>query len=1417
MNRQKIAKKALKVLASATIVASSFAGAATYNTSSASAEVGKTAQKSIESRLLNLKEVQTLANSEDAVQQLIVVGTGTDATSALKKLGVKIHVNYKNYAYLAEVPTEKIYDVIGLDSVRTIGKNAEEKLGQVDLDEIGVTPQGEIDEDAVVTPDQLETHPATGVTDFHDKFTGEGTRVGIIDSGPDPGHESFTNKSANFDTTRKYGSSKIVAVRDYTVTSYASDILEERYAEYLPADYSAVYANDRIAEGDVLFFSKLAEGDSVTVSGAAYNTTGIDSEDDTFYFGRTQFFNAKADFNGDGKANNNFPVLLAGDKVYVDTDQDRDFTDETAYKNNETGTFDKDVTDGVVGVNFRVNDMGFNDNYGIPEVNLFTDLNGHGSHVAGITAADGPLRGNAYGAVAGEGVAPGAEVVGLRVFQETGGASTFSIMKAMIDAALPEKLGGFDTDVANLSLGSLPDVNDGSGAYGVLMDVLSEEYDIVFVNSAGNNGPGVDSVGSPGDVGSAISVGAYINSEMWATEYNAYPYGKDADGNPLPGEGMWYFSSVGPNQRADMKPDIVAPGSAYAARPVHMHGSLSSAYEVLQGTSMSAPYVTGAVALLKSAALKDRLPFDYDIAKEALKVTAKPVEGYNTAQIGSGLIDVPAAYEWMRKHFVQEVKDVDVTVYHGEKVSGGPGLYVRNKDIPETVEVLIENNTDEDKDLTIGASHDWFTPSVSSLSLDAGEHAYITVSYDASKLEEGTNSGLLLIDDESTPYVEARSTQTIMTGHEFTLEGHNRFRDTNEVISSQTNGYTFDVKPGVEELRFSLNAVKENDDYKGIVRMLVFDPDGFQVNEYIGYAGRELDVEDFVVQAPKEGVWEVHVYGLTSPQPGEEMAKYTFEAVAQDIVSSPGKIELGKVSGAEKFNEDITFTNYLKDTANVEFATVGFSGPIKDTVTGTVTEGNEDDTLDGANTEISIKNNVSLSVEALTPDAGADLDLFLYNKKDLRNPVASSATGSDNEAFEVSSLPDGEYIIAVDNFGEAGETNEYTLNITEEKVLSPGEEGAIGSVKSDVKTAKLGVGESVTVPVEITTPEEAVNAYAAVYMLDAKTGETLSMVPISTNGDVVTEVSGADRVGTSIAISQNLHPDGYAADHKNKAVVLATGYNFPDALAAGPLATALNAPILAVGSDGKLTDEVLDEIKRLGAENVYIVGGESAVSKAVVNQLGTAKVNPSDIKRLSGATRYDTNLAIVAELQKNHGFSGNGVFLATGTNFADALSAASIAGANDMPIVLTEGQNQPLSDEAKAVLEDEEVYVVGGTAAVSNEVVAQAKSKALSVKRLSGVNRYGTLAALLGEFATGTSKLYVANGRNFPDALSASPLVVDNDGLLALVDQDAMPKEVDAFLTKFAYQNDINSVTVLGGKAAVGQDVRDALQKKVTE
>ncbi|MFP3471107.1 hypothetical protein R0J90_13780, partial [Micrococcus sp. SIMBA_144] len=73
----------------------------------------------------------------------------------------------------------------------------------------------------------------------------------------------------------------------------------------------------------------------------------------------------------------------------------------------------------------------------------------------------------------------------------------------------------------------------------------------------------------------------------------------------------------------------------------------------------------------------------------------------------------------MKNNFINNVKEVNVQVYHGEKVSGGPGLYVRNQEVPDKVEVLIQNPTNETKELTIKPRASWFTPSKQSITLKA--------------------------------------------------------------------------------------------------------------------------------------------------------------------------------------------------------------------------------------------------------------------------------------------------------------------------------------------------------------------------------------------------------------------------------------------------------------------------------------------------------------------------------------------------------------------------------------------------------------------------------------------------------------------------------------------------------------------------
>ncbi|WP_394172053.1 cell wall-binding repeat-containing protein [Guptibacillus hwajinpoensis] len=1382
----KFKKKFLTVVAGTSLIASSFAGVTTYNPEKAEAALTETKKF----KLPVTQEIASLAASEQAKQELIIVANkhgGPDLTKELESLGVKVKENTNNYLYLAEVPTRKILQVYRLDSVGMLGANNEIVLDKNTQEDSDLKPIDKKPED-VVKPATEETHSATGVDKFHSKYDGSGIKVGVIDTGIDPGHEAFTQ----YDEDGKIVSTKVKGVLD------------------------------TVGEGDVWFRQKASEGATITVNEGTYKTEGIDDEDDTYYFGSLEPASYETDqegkklyrdLNGDGKGDSYFDVLLVDDEVYIDTDQDQDFTDEKPYGVGDIDNLDLDKEDEVAGANFQIaspspaypgTEFPNTTKYPWPVATVFFDGDGHGTHVSGIAAANGPARENDTGAVSADGVAPGADLYGLKVFDSAGRTYGWSIANAMYLAAIPEELGGFGTDVINMSLGSSPDLNDGSGAYGKIIEDMGELYDTVYVTSAGNAGPGVDSVGAPGDSVKALSIGAYINSKMWATEYGDYPYGKNADGSPVEGEGLWYFSSNGPTEDGQQKPDFVAPGSAYASFPVHLGN-----YEVLQGTSMSSPYAAGAVAVLKQAALKDRIPFDYELAREALIQTAVHIDGYTRVAEGAGLIDVPAAYEYIRKHYINEVKEVNVTVYHGEKVSGGPGLYVRNKDVPEEVTVMVENPTDETKNLTISSDSEWFSPSVDNIKLAPGEYKEMTVSYDKSKMNVGVNAGTLMIDDLDTAYAEARSFQTIILGEDFKSEDRFRITHEDEVQASKTKSYFFNVKPGAQEIRFALEALKENDDFQGRVRMMVINPDGDKVNPYQGYAGYDVDdspgigVEDYVVKSPKTGVWEVAVYGASGPKEGYEMNQYKLEAFVQDVVSSPGKIELGSVIPGTEVSKSITFENYLSTKRSVEVVGGAFSKPETSKTRETVADKGAYDRT------ITVKNNISLDVSiGNTTNGGDDLDLYLYRSKDgklLGDYIAIDADGDSEESISLKNLADGEYTIRVDGYSTVDPTTDFDFSITEAQVLEPGEKGA-GSIEVTGKSSfDLGVGKKATTDVKITTPEDGGKYTAGIFLTDKATGEVLSIVPVKTDGEMVDVVAGENRIETAIEVSKEMYPEGETTD----TVFIATGYNFPDALSAGPLASAYDAPILLAGSKGTLSDEVLNEISRLKAKNVVILGGENAISKKVNTQLANIGISTADIERLSGDNRYDTNVQIINKLAEK-GSKSEAVFLATGKNFADALSAASIAGANDMPIILTDGKS--LTDDAKKLMAGKLVYVLGGDAVISDQVVDMADEIA-TTKRLAGANRYGTLVEIHKELGSTTDNLFVANGRNFPDALAASPLVVKDQGSMFLVESNKIPKEIESYLVKYFTTTDVSGATVLGGDNAVNKEVRDQFNK----
>jgi N-acetylmuramoyl-L-alanine amidase len=289
------------------------------------------------------------------------------------------------------------------------------------------------------------------------------------------------------------------------------------------------------------------------------------------------------------------------------------------------------------------------------------------------------------------------------------------------------------------------------------------------------------------------------------------------------------------------------------------------------------------------------------------------------------------------------------------------------------------------------------------------------------------------------------------------------------------------------------------------------------------------------------------------------------------------------------------------------------------------------------------------------------------------------------------------------------------------------------------------------------------------------------------------KVFGMDRYTTSTAISQELYPNGFASEKASKTVILATGKAFADALSTGPLSVKYdNAPILLTET-ATLNSKVKEELIRLKAENVIIIGGTAAVDSSVELELEAMGITP---KRIAGVDRYDTNQKIMAEI----GDSVTGVFVASATSFPDALAAAPIAAANNWGIILT--NKDSITPEALATMNGKKIVILGGTAVISDQVENKilSENNASNVVRIGGEDRYETMAGLLWYFKDQikSDTVYVTTGTNFPDALAAAPMSISTKAPLILVGTSVKPN-VQSFLMGYSEENLIRSVRVFGG------------------
>lgn len=276
-------------------------------------------------------------------------------------------------------------------------------------------------------------------------------------------------------------------------------------------------------------------------------------------------------------------------------------------------------------------------------------------------------------------------------------------------------------------------------------------------------------------------------------------------------------------------------------------------------------------------------------------------------------------------------------------------------------------------------------------------------------------------------------------------------------------------------------------------------------------------------------------------------------------------------------------------------------------------------------------------------------------------------------------------------------------------------------------------------------------------------------------------IYGPNRVDTSIEAARKLKTK--LGVSKFDSVIVASGMNYADALAGSWLSAVKSAPILLL--DKVSEDKVAQYVKaNLSAEGtVYILGGNGAVPETFEDKLAGLSVS-----RLSGKSRYDTNMAILEETD----VSGKDLIVCSGAGYADALSVSSVG----RPIMLV---GTELTDAQKEYLEDAgfaRIYAVGGTAAVSSDVVNELVQYA-GVTRVGGKNRFETSLNVAKTFFPGThDHMMMVYAKDFPDGLSGGALAYQYDAPVLLATSD----NVSAAVAYRGLSSAARSVTMGGPK-----------------
>jgi Subtilase family len=942
------------------------------------------------------------ARGAHVVSLLIATPRGGTAKVArsVRALGGSVAYRNNRLGYIrVRVPLGKAVPTSRLSGIQTI--NVDTVVPLADPSPDGMQPPSPQQPPGADTPRVNPYMPTkdTGAAQFvnaHPTWDGRDVTIGILDTGVD-----LDNPVVNVTST---GQRKIVDWVTYT---------------------------DPFTDGDPTWRQSAGTvnvvGGAFTAFATAYTGVPVDGtykfariREDLLGAGSEYGIGCGADLDRNGACGNFFVILWqdSNNNVLVDSDNDHSFADEssmTDYKvNHDIGHFghDNPATPVSESVPFVVQ----TDPAAHAYVGIGIVSGAHGTHVTGIMSGNSLFGGQMSGA------APGAKVAVVRVCLFTAGCTSHALIEGMIYVIETDHV-----DVVNMSIGGLPALNDGNNTRAVLYNRLIEDNNTEMFISAGNSGPGENTIGDPAVASKVMAVGAYITKETWQRNY-----GSDANFQ----DNLHPFSSRGPAEDGAFKPNVVAPGAAVSSAPIWQPGvpvvgtyDLPPGYQMMNGTSMAAPEATGAAALLISAGKQqdDGMFWGAAQLRMAMNSTARFIPGYNAADQGNGLIDVGSAWGLLQEH-LQPI-DIRSRVAAHTLLSDfladpgfGPGIYDREGvTVGQTYTrtYTFTRTSGPNRPVLyhlrwVGNDGTFSTRNNVLLRLNVPTTVDVTVN----PRTAGIHSAILQLDNSSTDGLDYETMNTVIAPDVFTAENGYTVTKTGMAGRNHVQHFFFRVPAGDPVLKIDMTGPDANPG-TGQVRFLRFHPWGLGVDSNAStscyappVAGCATgDPYSRTVDGADAGVWEVTVEARRTSDVA--WAPFTLTASLFGVAITPNPDVIPNAQVGVPVARSYSLQNNF-----ASFTGQAVGSPLGSARRGVFTIANHE--RQHYTTTIPAGTTSFRATIGGPSDPAADLDLYVYRCTvpdcSTRTEVGRSADGDSEESVTLANPATATYQVDVDGF-----------------------------------------------------------------------------------------------------------------------------------------------------------------------------------------------------------------------------------------------------------------------------------------------------------------------------------------------------------------------------------------------------------------